>query len=82
MSEFNFGLHHGHLTEQANEIAERHGAWHVNYTETDGRKRGWFGCPNQGHPFDQAIAKAVLADIEEAGGFEALELQDDEDDQD
>jgi hypothetical protein len=33
MSEYMFGLHQGHLTAKADQIAERHGAWHVNYTE-------------------------------------------------
>jgi hypothetical protein len=72
MSEFMFGVHDGHLTAKAQQIAKRHGASHVNYTEPRGRKRGWFACTNQGAPFDQATARAVLADIEAAGGFEAL----------
>ncbi len=70
--DFCFGLYLGHLTARADAIARRHGAWHDNYTEPGtGIRRGWFGCPNRGPPFEGAIAKAVLADIE-AGGFDAL----------
>lgn len=72
MSEHFFGVHQGHLTTKADQIAKRHGAVHINYTEPRGEKRGWFACPNRGHPFDQEVARAVLADIEAAGGFEAL----------
>jgi hypothetical protein len=69
---FQFGLHDGHLTLKAQLIAERHDADHVNYTEPNGRKRGWFVCDNRGSPFNEARAKRVLADIEDAGGFKAL----------
>jgi hypothetical protein len=72
MDEYFFGLHRGHLTAEADRIARRHGAWHVNCIESDGRRRGWFSCPNRGAPFDRATAKAVMADIERAGGIEAL----------
>ncbi len=73
MSEYFFGLHSGHLTAKADKIARRHGAWHDNYVEPGrGDKRGWFACPNRGSPFDQAIADAVMADIDAAGGIDAL----------
>jgi hypothetical protein len=76
MSAFHFGLHDSHLTARADKIAAKHGAWHINYTEPGtGRRRGWFACRNMGHPFDNATANAVLADIEAAGGFEALTLR-------
>jgi hypothetical protein len=67
-----FGLHQGHLIARAEAIAKRHGAWHVNYTEPHGRRRGWFVCDNRGSPFDDAVRKAVMDDIEKAGGIEAL----------
>jgi hypothetical protein len=67
-----FGMHNGHLKAQADRIAEKHGAWHVNYTEPNGRRRGWFECQNRGAPFDGDTAKEVLADVEAAGGFEKL----------
>ena len=73
MSEHFFGLHDGHLTAAANRIAKRHDAWHVNYVEPGtGKRRGWFGCRNLGQPFDRSTAEAVLADIDAAGGFDAL----------
>lgn len=67
MSNYCFGLHSGHLTARANTIAKRHGAWHVNYTEPRGERRGWFACPNRGAPFDGDIARAVMADIDQVG---------------
>jgi hypothetical protein len=72
VSEYLFGLHRGHLSHAVNQIAGRHGAWHVNYTEPRGERRGWFACPNRGTQHDQAIARAVMADIEDAGGIETF----------
>lgn len=76
MSEYFFGLHGGHLTAKADKIAKKHGAWHVNHEEFRGpgqvEKRGWFACPNRGNPFDERTANAVMADIEAAGGIDAL----------
>jgi hypothetical protein len=72
VSEYLFGLHNGHLTAAADRIAGRHGAWHVNYTEPCGERRGWFACPNRGPSFYQMIARAVMADIDRAGGIETL----------
>jgi hypothetical protein len=72
MSEYSFGTHNGHLSRKASTIARKHGAWHTNYTEPNGQRRGWFGCVNRGSPFDEAIAKAVIADVDRAGGFAAL----------
>jgi hypothetical protein len=67
-----FGLHSGHLTAHAERIAKKHGAWHINYTEPRGQRRGWFACPNRGSPFDQRVSDAVWADIDAAGGIDAL----------
>jgi len=72
MSEHFFGLHQGHYRDEANAIAEKHDAWHVNYTEPNGERRGWFACHNHGAPFDAATAKAVLQDIAAAGGHDAM----------
>ena len=72
MSEYMFGLHSGHLTGLAEKIAKKHDAWHTNYTEPNGKRRGWFSCRNMGSPFNEAVAKAVLAGIQAAGGFDAL----------
>jgi len=62
-------LHTGHLTARADQIAGRHG---VNYTEPCGERRGWFACPNRGPSFYQLIARAVIADIDRAGGMQTL----------
>lgn len=72
MSEYFFGPHTGHLTKRADQIAKRHGAVHVNYTDPDGRKRGWFACRNRGTPFDQNTESAVMRDIDAAGGIDRL----------
>ena len=73
MSEHHFGLHSGFLTAKADRIARKHGADHTNYVDPGtGRRRGWFSCPNRGLPFDSWTARDVLADIEAAGGFDAL----------
>ena len=70
MSEFLFGLHLGHLTAAADQIAVRHGARHVNCVGSSGEHCGWFACPNSDSQFK--IASAVLADIDRAGGFETF----------
>lgn len=72
MNEYLFGLHRGHLTGKADEIAERHGASRINFTEPDGARRGWFAGPSRGSPFDGQLAAAVDADIETEGGVNAL----------
>ena len=72
MSETNFGEHDGHLTAEADHIARVHAAWHVNHTQPDGRRRGWFSCQDSGN---QHTAMAVLADIDAAGGLEALRVK-------
>jgi hypothetical protein len=60
MSEYLFGLHHGHLNRNADRIAKRHNAIHVNFTEPGtNRRRGWFAAANRGSPFDQAVADAI-----------------------
>ena len=65
-NEYFFGLGSGHLPKEAEEIAQKHGACLVNYTEPNGTKRHWFSCANRGHPFDQAVADAVIHDLLEA----------------
>ncbi len=66
MSEYMFGLHYGHYPKRADKIARKYGAVHVNYTEPNGQKRGWFAGPNRGTPFDQRMADAVFADLDRA----------------
>lgn len=67
MSEYQFGQGPGHLPKAANEIASRHGAEVVNYTEPRGHKRHWITCENRGEPFDGETARAVMADLVRAG---------------
>jgi hypothetical protein len=69
MNEYLFGLHWGHLTAAADQIAERHGARHVNSIEPRGERCGWFTCPCDNQ---FAVANAVMVDIDRAGGIEIL----------
>jgi hypothetical protein len=75
-----FGLHTGHLTQCADRIARRHGAWHVNHTEPNGQRRGWFCAHNRGSPFDQSIAEAINAHIDRLGGIDRLRHRRDRED--
>lgn len=67
MSEHHFLLGPGFLPARAGKIAEKHGAYLVNYREPDGGKRHWFSCRSRGGPFDDDRAKAVADDLEAAG---------------
>jgi hypothetical protein len=69
---FAFGRHCSHLTARADEIAHRHGAWHINSTDLDSTRRGWFECPDRGPEMNAGTATGVLADVEAAGGFDKL----------
>lgn len=71
MNEYFFGLGPGHLPDKADEIAKRHDAWLVNYTEPRGEKRHWFACRNMGDPFNRSTADAVLSDLENEGVIES-----------
>jgi hypothetical protein len=70
MSEYLFCLHYGHLILEVDQIAGRHGARHVNYTEPRGERCGWFACPSSESQF--AVASAVMGDIDRAGGIETF----------
>ena len=67
MGEFYFGLGGGHLPKKADRIAAKHGAFLVNFTESNGYKRHWFGAPNLGAPFDSQRAEVVIQDLKAAG---------------
>jgi hypothetical protein len=67
-----FELHYGHLTAKATAIAERHGGNHVNTTEADGRRRGWFEVPDDGSDAMRRRIARIRRDIAAAGGIEAL----------
>jgi hypothetical protein len=68
MSEYLFGLHHGHLIPAADQIAGRYGARHVNHTEPDGLLCGWFSIREN----QFAVANAVMTEIDCAGGIEVF----------
>jgi hypothetical protein len=63
MSEFFFGVGSGHLGKRAARIAAKHGVDLVNYTDPRGERRHWFATENRGSPFDDAIAAAVMAEL-------------------
>lgn len=67
MSEHMFGVSRTKPSRKAarqmNRAAKRHGAYLVEATLPGEGYRRWFCCPNLGHPFDDATARAVLADI-------------------
>lgn len=71
MSEFMFGTGRGRIKASAakriDKIAGRHGASFVTADLPGDGPRYWFAGPNLGHPFDQAMADAVWADLEHAG---------------
>jgi hypothetical protein len=48
-------------------IAAKHDAHWIEIEDPphSGRWRGWFTGPNLGHPFDRAMADAVLAEVRE-----------------
>jgi hypothetical protein len=87
MSEYMFGLGPGWLPDEADDIAKKHGAGLVNYTDAqcncghgcpphtcEKSRRHWFAGPNRGNPFDQDMAEAVLNEVyaaEMAGDFDA-----------
>ena len=68
MSSYFFGSWSGHATakwiRRAEQIAKRHDASCVPYHPDHEAHRGWFETHNRGAPFDQAVAKAVMADLE------------------
>lgn len=72
MSEYLFGLHGGHLCEQADRIARRRGGRHVNVTGENGECKGWFAVPCRGSPYDQLTAAEIMSAVERAGGVSAL----------
>ena len=80
MAEHMFGLGKGWLPARASQIARRHDAEMVNYTDascTCGHgcvvhecpmsRRHWFATANMGEPFNTATASAVMAELRLAG---------------
>ena len=71
MSEFFFGGGRGRVraaaAAQIDEIARRHDCRFIFARLPGEGPRYWFAGPNRGHPFDDAMARAVWADLVEAG---------------
>ena len=71
MSDHYFGLFDGpvgpRLTELADTIASQRYARLVTYDDPATGPRGWFAAQSHGHPYDQMIATAVMADLSAAG---------------
>jgi hypothetical protein len=71
VSEYFFGLGRGRVSDDRikalDEIGAEYGAVFCNPSLPGDGPRYWFAGPNQGHPFDQAMAKAVIGAAEAAG---------------
>lgn len=72
MSQFMFGVSREKPTRKEARrlarIAKHHGAELVECTLPGTGYQRWFEGPNLGHPFDQAMADAVYADIGDTEG--------------
>ena len=74
ISQHIFGLHGGHLQDEANDIAKESGAWHVNHTEPGtGLKRGWFATSTLNGTLPREVEQTVMRKVQAIGGFEALQ---------
>ena len=71
-----FGLSRGRISKatarKVARIAGTHDAFFIsNFSDSSGFQSGdermWFGCQNRGAPFDGATARAVEADLQDAG---------------
>jgi hypothetical protein len=65
-----FGLHDGHLTAEADLLAQRHACTHRNYVDRGGQRNGWF-CTADTREGDRA-AERLLLDLKMRGGIAAL----------
>jgi hypothetical protein len=70
MSEYFFGVGTGKVPDvickRLDKIATKHGATFTMVNMPGEGWRYWFACPNRGAPFDGAVAKAVLDEVEAA----------------
>jgi len=76
MTMFQFGVHRSGAriprkeVAQRQRIAERHECHYVYWwDEAERRAHAWFAGPNLGHPFDKALADAVLAEVNATAGW-------------
>ena len=75
MSVHNFGVGRGKLTAQAhkafNTAANKHDALFCGNPNVPGSGyRFWFECANRGSPFDNATARAVMAELKRGGWYD------------
>lgn len=70
MSAYHFGCGRGRISarkaKQIDQIAKRHEARFFAVDMPEG-PRYWFSKPNEGAPWDQRLARSVVADLEAAG---------------
>ncbi len=71
MSEYMFGVGRGRVAaktaKRIDKIARKHDCYFISGTFPGDGPKFWFAGPNRGHPFDQAMARAVTSDLEAAG---------------
>lgn len=71
MSEYMFGEGRGSVAEKTarriDKIARKHDCCFISAMIPGDGHKFWFAGPNRGHPFDQAMARAVTADLEAVG---------------
>lgn len=48
-------------------IAKRHKCDFIEYVDPGSKYQNWFSGPNLGHPFDDAMARAVMGDLRAVG---------------
>lgn len=76
MSEYMFGVGRKRLSERdakrIDKVARRHGYCFVWGTFPGQGYQTWFAGPNLGHPFDQAAADEIIADLQREGLWRAL----------
>ena len=48
-------------------IAKRHKCDFIEYVDPGSKYQNWFAGPNLGHPFDDAMARAVMTDLRAVG---------------
>ena len=71
MSEYLFGLFRGRpapaAVGKADAIATRRDCCIIQYLDPATGPRGWLAGPNRGAPFDGAMERAVIRDLERSG---------------
>jgi hypothetical protein len=74
-TDFIFGIHCGHLNDQAHRIATTYGCTLVRTMDPTGARYGLFCMPDRGPTYNEYTRTAVLKAIRIHGGFEALRMR-------